>query len=1247
LKTSKIETAVCYQEVKRPLIGCFTPESVCAGFVLFFCILFNLNSLHAQLAEIPSGDSFRVEFQPGESLSPENSPLLPDSSGSFPMDAGSVYAPVSEGRTTEGSPDLSAAVPTTVYAPTDNLSFSPPSIGGSGASAGHSSGDPEVRFFPEESPFQFNLTGTGDPGENVLPSPTGFLPEMDFQPEISFEAGTLSDPGMWSGVSRDQPGMIKVAQNYQTAEMENQAIFVPDSPVSDQPVVITGTYGWKGMETEDGQVYILGGDCQVNQGIDVVGGPRAVVWVRNPVKESGTPGQAIVYLEKENSRSPLRIELNSPYAEARVNDTAWLGTFKTMAGIDIHIASPGDQQLDPESLYYRAGQFRERSINREDVRQIPLTGSLTDSVTGQLAGLRDQLTDKNAKRQIRFFPRYDVSSPINVTTDPSNPDKKIGIINGGVNIILSQEIKKQTGEVTNEIVDISTDNAVIWFTGLEYLNNDRENVQNSNFDLEIFLEGNIVFRQADRVIYAKKMYYDAKNQIGLIQNTEVVFPIPNTPGGYFRLQADQIAQRGPSSISATNTWVSTSMMGEPTYRLQSNSLRAESVEKPLYDSVTGQPLVNPETGQPLSQVNQYLVAENNFVTVGCLPVFYWPWMAMDAKDQTLYLRDIQVGSDSIYGVQVKTRWNPYQLLNIGEKCRPKGTEWDLDIDYLSDRGLGHGTTFVYNRDTVFGFNTPAIGLVSYYGISDKGTDNLGLGRRNVTFPHSYRYRLLAKHRQRFDNLGCFGSGWTLTGQVGTSRDRNYLAQYFENEWYSASNPETSVEFKKTVNNWSLGLSAAVRTDSFYTQSNWLPRLDHYWMGQPIGFLNNKVVYYEHTKLGFAQFKTTDIPYSTEDKDLWRYLNWELDPASVSNSPYSSDVQPLSADSLDFSTRHELDIPVQAGPFKIKPYGLGEFAYWGQGADKKNVTRLYGRGGVRLDLPLWMVNSSVNSSTWYLNGLAHKTNFVVDGSYSATNRSFDELILYEPLDDWQIEDFRRRYSVTTFGGTGVAGFSDSIPIRFDERYYALRHGQLGGSVSSPGTEIADDLTLVRFEWQNRWQTKRGPIGQRHTVDWITFNTGFNLYPKKKENFDEYLGLIDYDARWHVGDRFSVLSSGMYDVFGSGQRITRMGVMTKKPGLSSVYFGVDRLAGPIDSTYLNLAINYRMSEKWASGFSTSYDLAERKNVGQDLSVSRIGESFIVTLGAHINTSKDNWGIKFSLEPIFYNRIREDGLLGLGEM
>ena len=110
---------------------------------------------------------------------------------------------------------------------------------------------------------------------------------------------------------------------------------------------------------------------------------------------------------------------------------------------------------------------------------------------------------------------------------------------------------------------------------------------------------------------------------------------------------------------------------------------------------------------------------------------------------------------------------------------------------------------------------------------------------------------------------------------------------------------------------------------------------------------------------------------------------------------------------------------------------------------------------------------------------------------------------------------------------------------------------------------------------------------------------------------------------------------------------MGVMTKKPGLSSVYFGVDRLAGPIDSTYLNLAINYRMSEKWASGFSTSYDLAERKNVGQDLSISRIGESFIVTLGAHVNTSKDNWGIKFSLEPIFYNRIREDGLLGLGEM
>ncbi|MDO5566045.1 MAG: hypothetical protein Q4G59_05265, partial [Planctomycetia bacterium] len=393
-----------------------------------------------------------------------------------------------------------------------------------------------------------------------------------------------------------------------------------------------------------------------------------------------------------------------------------------------------------------------------------------------------------------------------------------------------------------------------------------------------------------------------------------------------------------------------------------------------------------------------------------------------------------------------------------------------------------------------------------------------------------------------------------------------------------------------------------------------------------------------------QFKTTESPYAAEDKELFRYLDWELASDSESNSPYSDKTRTLRSDSFNFSTRHELDVPLEAGPFKVTPYGLGDFSFWGRGSEEKNISRLYGRGGVRLNLPVWNVNTDVDNRTFYLNGLAHKMNFAIDASYSDANKTLDQLVLYDQLDDWQVDDFRRRYSVTTFGGSGYDGFEDSIPLRFDERYYALRHGQLGGAVGSPSSEIADDLTLVRFEWLNRWQTKRGPVGKRHTIDWITFNTGVNFYPKKEQNFDEYVGLVDYDLRWHVGDRFSVLSSGLYDFFNQGQKITRFGVMSKRPSVSSLYVGVDRLYGPIDSTYLNAAINYRMSQKWATTFSTSYDISESENVGQTVKVSRIGESFIFTLSGNINASKNNWGVSVSMIPVFLldkNKV-EEGVL-----
>ena len=1065
-------------------------------------------------------------------------------------------------------------------------------------------------------------------------------------------------------------------------------LLVPKAVASSEPIAVSAEFGWKGEDDELGEVYVLCGDCRVSQGASVVAAPSAVVW-----RSFAADGEArvLVYLEQD-ATNPLRVETGDAFVEAKAKDDFWFGTFRTVGGVDLRIATPGDGQLAPEEIYFRAKETARvespnlwNAANDEALAEVNgandfNVGGGAQNASSEQTGTSDQnsatldgeiglgwsatgdgeivevpetsraedyfakttLVATAPRRRIQIYQRYDRATDVKLRPNSSESTdgdgKDVWIVSNGFTIV-AQGVD-DNGNPVGDAVELSADQATIWAVGLQNsdFGNTASKVTPADLDLELYLDGDVVFRQGDNVIYAQKMYYDVKNSVGIILDAEMVARVPETNDGYLRISADKITRRGPDALFASNAWISTSAMGEPSYRLSAKSLVAERRRTPLYDVATGRQAIDPATGKPLEREEQYVVAEDNLVSIGNVPVFYWPWLAMDLKERSFYLRNVKLGSDSIFGTQVRTIWNPYQLFGLAER-RPEGTDWDLELDYLSDRGFGHGTTFVYNRDSIFGWNTRAVGGFSFYGISDKGLDNLGLGRRSVPFPRDYRYRALWRHRQELGTLGPLGDGWLLTAQAGTSSDRNFIPQYFENEWQTDSNPETRVELKNIYNNQSFGITGAIRVDDFYTQTNWLPRLDHYWLGESL--FGSNLVWYEHTRLGYGQFKTTDIPYATEDKNLFRYLDWELAPDSTSNSPYSAGTRTLSADGLVFTSRHEIDAPFQLGPAKATPYALGEYGFWSQGVSGSDVGRLYGRLGVRLNLPIWKVDSNVESRTWYLNGLAHKMNFTVDASVSDADQNYDSLVLYDQIDDWQIQEFRRRYAVTTFDG--------SIPLRFDERYYAIRDGRLGGNVTSPSPELADDLQLVRLGWNNRWQTKRGPAGNRRVVDWIKFDAGLNLYPNDEENFGEIPGLIDYDASWLVGERFAVLSSGLYDVWGTGQKITRVGFQRRRPGLSSVYLGVDRLYGPIDSTYLNFALAYRASEKWGIGFNASYDLSEGRNVGQNLTVSRVGESFVVTVEASRNESQDNWGLNLQIEPIFLFDLNkgEEGLLGLGRM
>jgi hypothetical protein len=187
------------------------------------------------------------------------------------------------------------------------------------------------------------------------------------------------------------------------------------------------------------------------------------------------------------------------------------------------------------------------------------------------------------------------------------------------------------------------------------------------------------------------------------------------------------------------------------------------------------------------------------------------------------------------------------------------------------------------------------------------------------------------------------------------------------------------------------------------------------------------------------------------------------------------------------------------------------------------------------------------------------------------------------------------------------------------------------------EMADDLTQVRFGMRHRLQTKRGAPGQERIIDWVTFDSNLTWFPDpNRDNFGADIGLVDYDFRWHIGDRFTILSDGAADTFGSGLRTASLGGMINRPMIGNAYLGIRTLNGPFEANVITGTINYRMSTKWIGSASASVDLADSGNIGQSFYMSRIGESLIATLGTNFDQSKDNVSVSFLIEPRFLPKM-----------
>lgn len=920
------------------------------------------------------------------------------------------------------------------------------------------------------------------------------------------------------------------------------------------------------------EVWHLKGNCEITQGQSLTTSREAVLWIDRAEPFIREPTKVIAYLEgavQIFSNVNDKGENSSPKVYAQ----SWYGRFHSFSDVRVTAAtSAGKPTVEPAAF--------ERGVAAQRAQQIELAQFVEPLPAPQPAG---------QSRRVLVRPRSDSRVQSRTLTDPETGEQMV-VVDNGVRVVVE-------GAGPLGKIDIEADRIVLWTTGLAEALRSGQEMQDSNLPLEIYMEGNIVFRQGDRVIYAKRMYYDVRTNQGTVLDAEILTPAPQY-NGVLRLKADVLQQVNAQNFVAYGSAVTSSRLGVPKYWVQQGEINVTDTQTPATDPFTGQAIVDPRTGDPQVSHRYEATASNNYLYIGGAPVFYWPRLATDLTKPTFYFNDFSIRNDSIFGTQVLLDFDLYQLLGV--KNQPEGTDWELSLDYLTQRGFAAGTEFNYEADQCFGLPGNAKGFIDVWGLpNDFGQDNLGLGRRAVTPEKRFRGRVLSQHRQYFE------SGLQISAETGLISDRNFLEQYYEQEWDENKDQNTGIEIKQYLGDQVFAVNADVRLNDFFNETEWLPRGDHYLLGRSL--LEDRLTWFAHTHVGYGRIRTSSTP---EDP---------TDAARVNPIAGIADRQGIRAGS-----RQEIDLPLQAGPVKVVPFVSGEASYYGDDLTGGESTRLLGQTGVRASLPMFKVDRSVRNEFFNLNGIAHKVVFDAEYFWADSTIDQDMIPLYDALDDNAQEFFTERLFFGTFAG--------SVPAKYDNRYFAQR-STMQRFVAAPSMDIADDLQTLRFGVHQKWQTKRGAPGQERTVDYIVLDVEGTYFPDSvANNFGEDFGLLDYDFEWHIGDRLAILSDGFFDFFGQGLRTASLGAQMSRPGVGDAYIGMRSIEGPISANILNGSVNYRMSEKWIANAGAAIDFGETGNIGQSIGFTRIGESLLVKVGANYDASRGNFGVAFAIEPRF---------------
>jgi hypothetical protein len=776
------------------------------------------------------------------------------------------------------------------------------------------------------------------------------------------------------------------------------------------------------------------------------------------------------------------------------------------------------------------------------------------------------------------------------------------LIDGGVSLIVSNPDG-------SGVVDMVADRLVIWSrrTPQELLSGMRGEQGQPGRDFEFYLAGNVEIRsqsaRENRTLRASEVYYDVGRNIAVAMQADMEFRRPLIPDP-IHVRAQEFVQLSPTLFKGTHAEIFSSRLpSDPGLKVYVAETTVEEKSVPR-SSIFGIPVINRRTGAPDVREESIFDSRNVFLDFEDVPVFYFPFLQGDANDPLGPLESVSFNENRVFGFQFMATFNLYDLLGIDPV---PNTRWRMDVDYLSRRGPALGTTYDFTAKDFFGLPATVTGTIKAYGIYDTATDILG-GFRGPDDHHSdWRGRLLWR-----ENVQDLPDGFSLQTQVSALSDKNFLEQYWKNEFDQDINQETFIYGKQQRDNWAWTVLAEPNIRRWVDETEWLPRADGYLIGQ--SFLNI-FTYNVHGSAAYAHFLPTQVPPP---------------PVEITD-------QDVAAARLDLM--QELSVPLTLGPFRLVPYGTLDLAYYSEDLEGEERGRFYYGGGVRGSIPFTRLYPDVQSELLNLNGINHKIVFSANYYAAHSDTPYYRLPQFDQLNDNATDQALRDIKPIEPALNPAHGiFLATSPI-FDPQIYAIQQ------LVDNRIDTLDTIEVLQMDIHQRWQTKRGYPGAEHIVDWMTLDLSASYFPNStRDNFGESFAFLQYDWTWNIGDRTALVSNGWMDPESQGPRVFGVGAFLNRTDRTSFYIGYRQL-DPLNSEAVTGAVTYIFSPKYAMTLSAMYDFGIKSQLNTFV-FTRMGSDLQVSFGISYNSLVNNFGVVFEIVPnIVPPSHRIPGLAALG--